>query len=419
MTSSRIPLAIVGCGGMGGRHLLGLQELHETHLCNVELVAVCDLRRDNAEHLAGEAARLLGQRPQVFTDLAEMVASMPDLQAVDITTDAASHHIVACAAFDLGLHVLCEKPLALTVRGCNRILEAQRRSGKRLSVAENYRRDPMSRLTRALIDAGVIGSPHLFMDISASSGNRIIITPWRHMKEKGGMLLDGGVHNADMMLYTMGDVAQIYARIALWEKTRYKPTSRAGVSGFYERWYAEMPDEIEATAEDTLTSVIDFTSGAMGQWTQSYAAHGQGFGHKAIYGSAGSLIPGGTRNGVSPVVNGDGGKAITGAPLLDLVPDFHLDAITTELFGRDRLASYDLPFPAADRKLLAIEFHELGACILEDRSPEVDGEVGRRAVALCYAAFESSTQNRPVTLDEIESEAVGLYEAAINAQINL
>mgnify|MGYP005849574215 CR=1 FL=1 len=147
---TRIPLAIVGCGGMGGRHLLGLKELYDSGMANVELVAACDLRRDNAEHFADEAERLLGARPAVFADLAAMAREVPDLQAVDITADARAHHSIAAAAFDLGLHVLCEKPMALTVRGANRMLEAQRRAGKVLSVAENYRRDPMSRLTRAL-----------------------------------------------------------------------------------------------------------------------------------------------------------------------------------------------------------------------------------------------------------------------------
>jgi predicted dehydrogenase len=343
-----------------------------------------------------------------------MAVALPDLQVVDITTDASSHHAVAVKAFDLGLHVFSEKPLGLPVHACNLILEAQQRSGKLLSVAENYRRDPMSRLTRALLDVGAIGVPQLFMDISASSGNSIIITPWRHMKDRGGMLLDGGVHNADMMLYYLGDIYEVYAKVALCEKTRYKPKDDRGVSGFYERWYGEMPDSIEATAEDTVTAVINFKSGTMGQWTQSYAAHGRGFGHKVIYGSRGSLIPGGTRNGVSPVLKLDDQEEISGEALLELVPDFSLDSITSCLYGGSRMASYNLPFPAADRKLLAIELYEMGDCIITGTTPEVDGLVGRRAVATCYAAFESSILNRPVTLDEIEAEQVGSYEADIN-----
>jgi hypothetical protein len=78
-----------------------------------------------------------------------------------------------------------------------------------------------------------------------------------------------------------------------------------------------------------------------------------------------------------------------------------------------------MDFPAADRKLLAIEYHELGECIERGGTPEVDGREGRRAVALCYAAFESSTLNRPVTLDEIEAEHSGAYEAEINTGLGL
>jgi len=414
----KVPIAIVGCGGMGGRHLLGLKELYDTECCNVELVAACDLRRDNAEHLADEAQKLLGSRPQVFGDLKNMAAALPDLQGVDVTTDAGSHHIVATQAFDLGWHVLCEKPLGITIRAANRILAAQQRAGKVLSVAENYRRDPMSRLTRALLDAGAIGQPYLFLDVSAGAGSSIVITPWRHMKHTGGMLLDGGVHNADLMLYYLGDVEQVYASTRLWERTRYK-TPGTGVSGFYQRWHAEMPDQIEATAEDTAVAVVRFKNGTMGQWTQSYAGHGQGVGQRAILGSKGSLRPGGTRNGVSPVLKRDGENEITGDDLLALVPDFRLDAITARLFGGERLGSYSMPFPEADRKLLAIEYHEFAECVLSGKTPEVDGAVGRRAMAICYATFESGAVNRPVTLDEIEAEKTSAYEAEINAHWKL
>ena len=202
----KLPLAIVGCGGMGGRHLLGLKELLESGMSNVELVGCCDLRRDNAERLADEAETLLGQRPRVFGDLAEMAAPCPTCRRWISPPMPGRTIACACAAFDLGLHVLCEKPLGIPMRACNLILAAQQRAGKMLSVAENYRRDPMCRLTRALLDAGAIGQPYLFFDLSAGQGNKIIILPWRHDKNIGGMVLDGGVHNADLMLYYLGDV---------------------------------------------------------------------------------------------------------------------------------------------------------------------------------------------------------------------
>jgi predicted dehydrogenase len=409
----RIPLAIVGCGGMGGRHLLGLKELAETEVCNVELVAVCDLRRDNAQHLANEAEQLLQHRPLIFNDMEDMVAESPDLLAVDITTDSGSHHAVASAALDLGLHVFCEKPLALTIRGCNLIIEAQQRSGRVLSVAEQFRRDPMCRLVKAVLEVGAIGDPTVLFEIGASGGNQIIILPWRHYKNVGGIVVDAGVHTSDLMQYFMGEAQEVYAQTRLWEPIRYRGT-RLGVANFYEHWYDEVPDSIKATAEDMLVSIIRFESGSSGQWTTFMAAHGQSFGHSAIYGSSGSLRHRGARNGLPVTVHSDNGAEISGDAVLDLVPNFRLDATTARMFGADRLGSYEFSFPEADRKLLAVEYHEFGECVLTGSKPEVDALVGRKDLALVNAALESGILNRPVTLEEIESERTAAYEREIN-----
>ena len=411
---TRVPIAIVGCGGMGGRHLLGLKELYDTEFCNVELVAACDLRQDNAERLADDAERLLGTRPLVFGDMEKMVRALPELQGVDITTDSGSHHRVACAALDLGLHVLCEKPLALTIRGCNLIIAAQKRNGKILSVAEQFRRDPICRLVRALINAGAIGNPYMLFEIGAGGSNEILILPWRHYKNVGGIVVDAGVHTSDLMQYYMGDATEVYAKARQWEPIRYKGP-RLGVAHFYEPWYGEVPDSIVATAEDTLVSIINFKSGAMGQWTTFNAAHGQGFGQNGIYGGRGSLHAAGARNGRPVTLHLDSGGEVSGDAALDLVPDFHLDAMTARLYGGDRLGSYKLTFPETDRKLLAVEYQEFGECMLTGKAPEVDAYVGRKALALVNAALESSVLNRPVTLEEIEAERTNVYESEINA----
>src|SRR5438067_1757497 len=117
-----VRLAIVGCGGMGRRHLAGLAELSRTSHMNAHLVAVCDPNRDNAESLADEAHELLGERPHVFGDAESMVREVDGLEAADCPTDTGSHHQAATRLLELGLHTMCEKPLALTIRGCNKII---------------------------------------------------------------------------------------------------------------------------------------------------------------------------------------------------------------------------------------------------------------------------------------------------------
>jgi predicted dehydrogenase len=413
----RLPIAIVGCGGMGGRHLRGLKELSGTPFYNVELVAVCDLRRDNAEHLADLAEELLGARPQVFERLSAMVAALPELQGVDITTDSGSHHAVATEAFSLGLHVFLEKPIALSIRGANQIIAAQQRAGKVLSVAEQFRRDPICRLTKAVIEAGAIGELYALFEIGGGSGDQIIILPWRHYKQHGGILVDAGVHTSDLMQTYMGPAREVYAHTRLFEPVRRK--GRLGVADFYERWYDEVPETIEATAEDTLLSLITFENGAMGQWTSFRAAHGRPFGLTGIYGRLGSLHSPGARNGRPVTVHLDDGGEMSGDAVLDLVPEFHLDPVTAHLFQADRLGSYDYTFPEADRKLLALEYWEFGTCMTTGQTPEVDGLVARKALALVNAALESALLHRPVTLAEIEAEETGGYEREINEHWNI
>src|SRR5262245_60253348 len=68
----RIKYAAVGCGGMGRRHLRGMAALYGSSRCNMELVAACDLKPEQVNLYADEAEQLLGTRPRVFTDIAEM-----------------------------------------------------------------------------------------------------------------------------------------------------------------------------------------------------------------------------------------------------------------------------------------------------------------------------------------------------------
>src|ERR671923_728051 len=120
----RVRYAAVGCGGMGRRHLRGMAALQNSSFCNLELAAACDLKRDQAELLASEAEELLGTRPRVYTDLERMVREVPDLQAADVTVESGFHHAVARDCLEAGLHVVCEKPLPVTVCGRTLIIEA-------------------------------------------------------------------------------------------------------------------------------------------------------------------------------------------------------------------------------------------------------------------------------------------------------
>src|SRR5437868_2412989 len=141
----KIPLCVIGCGGMGHRHILAYKELEDSGIGNIEVVAVCDLRPENAALGAREVERLFGRKPLVYTDLNDVLANR-EIVAVDVVTDPSVHHAVAVPALLAGKHAIVEKPLGITIRACQAIIDAARRGKVVLATAENLRRDPPNRL---------------------------------------------------------------------------------------------------------------------------------------------------------------------------------------------------------------------------------------------------------------------------------
>ncbi len=411
-------LAIVGCGGMGRRHLAGLAELDHRIGRLVDLAAICDANEHRATELADEAEAVLGYRPAVVRSIDALTSQIEGLEAADCTTDSGSHHLVATALLDAGLHTMVEKPLALTIRGCNRVIEAAERSGKLLSVAENFRRDPMNRLVKALLDAGVIGAPQCIIETTVHGRNHILITPWRHMKLAGTITLDAGVHNADILRYYFGDVTTVYGQARIFEPVRVRHDT-AGPGGWYEKWAEGMPERIEPTGDDALFGLLTFANGAIGQFTDNHAGHGEALGQRRVYGTRGSITPPGDRNGGPVRVVLDDGADLSGDAVLDLVPDWRLDADAAVLFENARPGGYAYDFVTTDRKLLALEYAELARCVRTGTAPEVDGRTGRAAVALIDGLFESSLLGRPVTMAEVESGAVDGYQREIDLHYGL
>ncbi len=414
----RVHLALVGCGGMGRRHLRGFQMLQNTDFNNCHLSAVCDTRRQNAEDLADEGQQLLGYRPRVWTDLGEMLRCEDQLEGVNVTTEGASHHRVAVACLEAGKGVQVEKPLALTIRGCNQIIETARRTGRLLSVAENLRRDPMNRLARALIDAGAIGAPQLVIDLKIGGGDHMVYTPWRHQKLSGTIALDEGIHHADLLMYYFGEPVSGFGEGRIYQPVRYR---RPGgpVRSLHAKWNDQYPEQFEATGEDAVLGYLRFANGAIGQWIGHHGAHGQPFHKRILYGSRGSLESQGERNGKPLTLCRAGEEPISDKRILDYAPAYRLSPLASQLFGGDQVWSYNLSFDEADWCLIALEHHEFAACIATGAPLEVTGEIGRRAVAVVYALFESGKLNRPVTIAEVEQLKVDAYQREIDEHLKL
>ena len=420
-------IALVGCGGMGRRHAHGYIELRK-HFDTVEMAAVCDVHHDVAATVAGEIGEATGATPDIYTDFDEMIAKA-DIDGVAIVTSTPMHHRFAIKAMNAGLHVITEKPMGLTLKACRQMREASESTGKVVAVAENYRRDPMNRLTKALIDSGAIGTPYFALDIGVNSSDGAVMhsTVWRAKKEQaGGAPLDAGVHNADMLLYLMGGANSVFAETAINEPQRtLRPMSEVApvLAEMYnhrkEVGYST-GDIVEQTAVDTAFGVIRFKSGAIGQLLMTDTSHGQSLGVSTISGSNGTMYRPRSRSGESPRIVRNDGTEIIGDALLDLVPHFELDDTISILWnGARRISSYDMDFREIDSKILAYEYLDMVQAAESGGQPEVGPKEGMDALALAYALMESGMSGLPVTVEDVAEGKASAFQDEIDTEMGI
>lgn len=394
-----LSLALVGCGVMGRRHVLGLTALRDVGRRPFALVAVCDPVAETAAGVADLAEGLLGPRPEVFPDLASLHAAMT-VDAVDISTAPNFHAAIGEEAFARGAHVMVEKPIALTIAQGRALVAAGERANRHLAVAENYRRDPINRLAKAAIDGGLIGRPFLIVQSSSGGGEKVIITPWRHRKRWGGIVVDMGVHYTDLFEYFLGPIDAVGGMGAVVDASR---TDADGI--------AHVVD-----AEDLSVGMARFRSGAIANWLLSLAGRGEPHFSRVVYGTGGSLtIPADRTGHPLRLTQRRSGEdiAVSDAELLELIPGFALDGTTAALFGGDRITSYERPWAATDAALLAIEFDDFARAIADDRPPEVTGADGLRSLALVYGFLEADRLGRTLTTDELLTSDELPYQAEI------
>jgi predicted dehydrogenase len=229
------------------------------------------------------------------------------------------------------------------------------------------------------------------------------------------MPIDAGVHNADILQYYFGPAASAFGHARLFETRRVRRET-AGPGGFYAKWAANVPDSIEADGDD---AIFGLANGALGQWTDHHAGHGQPMHQRLVYGTRGSIVAPGDRNGRPVQLFRDDEPPIADERVLEYAPSYRLDPVAAALFGGELVWRYGFAFPTTDRKLLALEYHELAACIRTGAAPEISGEVARRDVALVYALFESQSARRAVTIAEVESGAADAYQREIDAHLGL
>jgi len=192
----KVRVGVIGVG-MGSGHAAAYQKDGRA-----ELVALCDV---NEARLRAAAERLGVSAERRYTDPYDMFRRA-DLDGVSVATPNKFHAPLTLAAFKAGCHVLCEKPMAMTVKEAERMLAASKKAGRNLMINFSYRFLDMSCALKQQVEAGVIGDIYFGRTVWHRRRGIPGLGGWFTDKELagGGPLIDLGVHRVDLALWLMG-----------------------------------------------------------------------------------------------------------------------------------------------------------------------------------------------------------------------
>lgn len=224
---SKLRIGIIGLGGRG----FGAfgSAFAKTLQDSTELVAFADVNHVRA----AAAAELLGVSPDLHKDAAELV-SRADIDVVIVTTPDCFHEQHALLALEHGKHVFVDKPLATTVEGCLKIIEASRRSGTVLYMGFNLRHHVLVKRMREMAQEGVFGDIFSLHAVEHYGGGRTYHSRWNRLKQfTGGLFLHKGSHDFDVINYIMGEVrparVSCFASVFSFKPERLPFETRPGV----------------------------------------------------------------------------------------------------------------------------------------------------------------------------------------------
>ncbi|MCA0758104.1 Gfo/Idh/MocA family oxidoreductase [Paenibacillus sp. N4] len=248
-------LAIIGCGGIAnGKHLPSLKKLD-----NVEIVAFCDI----VEERAVEAAALYGTEDAVvYTDYKELLEDST-IDIVHVCTPNDSHAEIAIDALEAGKHVMCEKPMAKTASDAKRMVEAARRTGKKLTIGYNNRFRADSQHLKKVCEAGELGDIYF---AKAHAIRRRAVPTWGvfldEEKQGGGPLIDIGTHALDLTLWMLDN----YKPKVVLGTSYHKLSQRENAANAWGPW-----DPAKFTVEDSAFGMIVMENGATIMLESSWA----------------------------------------------------------------------------------------------------------------------------------------------------
>lgn len=248
-------IGIIGCGGIAnGKHLPSLSKLN-----NIEMVAFCDIVQERAE----AAAQQYGSKDaKVYTNYQTLLKD-DTLDIIHVLTPNESHAEISVAALEAGKHVMCEKPMAKTAAEAKRMVDAAKRTGKKLTVGYNNRFREDSLFLKKLCEAGELG--HIYY-AKAHAIRRRAVPTWGvfldEEKQGGGPLIDIGTHALDLTLWMMDNYQP---KVVLGTKY-HELSQRENAANAWGPW-----DPAKFKVEDSAFGMIVMENGATIMLESSWA----------------------------------------------------------------------------------------------------------------------------------------------------
>jgi predicted dehydrogenase len=293
--------------------------------------------------------------PRVYNDYLELAADN-DIDAVTITAPNALHCEMTLAMAEAGKHVICEKPLCMTLEEADRMIEACRSHGVLLLYAEELFFTPKYLKAKEMADAGAFGKVHLIKQSEKHSGPHSDWF-WDVKRSGGGALLDLGCHGI---------------AFAYWFLGRPKILSTYSHLGTYVHG-------AKTQADDEAVTVVEFAGNALGIIENSWTRRGGMDDRVEVYGEGGLTIANLHMGNALQTYSEYGfGYAVEKAPTTK--------GWTYPVF--EELWNYGFPQ----------EMRHFARAIRGLETPQATGEDGRAVLEAVYAAYASAGLGRKVQL---------------------
>ncbi len=251
----KLRVGIIGCGGIAnGKHMPSLKQVEEC-----EMVAFCDLIVERAE----DAAKKYGvEGAAVYVDYKELLKD-ETIDVVHVCTPNRAHSFITVDALEAGKHVMCEKPMAINSAEALKMLEAAKRTGKKLTIGYQNRQCKDTRYLKEEADQGTFGDIYYARAIAL---RRRGVPTWgvflSEEEQGGGPLIDIATHSLDLTLWILNNYEPAYCV----GKTFHALNNQRNVANAWGDW-----DPEKFTVEDSGFGFVVMKNGAVISVESSWA----------------------------------------------------------------------------------------------------------------------------------------------------